>query len=265
MLVEIGQTLGAYRGKFALIGGAVPWLLLKHPEFPHIGTADVDLGLDPEALGDGEYAQLVESLQAQGYHQREDIRRFQLARTIDLKDGGDPIDVIVDFLMPRDAVVEKNNPPLIDEFAVQKADGADLALQFQELIAISGKMPKGGTNTVQIAIASIPALLAMKGFALNNRSKNKDAYDVYFCVRNYEGGVEALAEACRPILDTKEGQEGFSYINDKFDAFEGYGPTCVRHFLDGSDAMGDRTLDEWQQDAFGQVDALLKALELRSA
>ena len=29
---------------------------------PHVGTLDVDLTLDAEALGDGEYAQLVESL-----------------------------------------------------------------------------------------------------------------------------------------------------------------------------------------------------------
>ena len=62
VLVEIGQILGSYRGKFAVIGGAVPWLLLGEADMPHIGTLDVDLSLDAEALGDGEYAQLVESL-----------------------------------------------------------------------------------------------------------------------------------------------------------------------------------------------------------
>ena len=40
-------------------------------------------------------------------------------------DGGGPIDVIVDFLMPRDAEIVKNVPPLINEFAVQRASGAD--------------------------------------------------------------------------------------------------------------------------------------------
>ena len=28
VLVEIGQILGSYKGRFAVIGGAVPWLLL---------------------------------------------------------------------------------------------------------------------------------------------------------------------------------------------------------------------------------------------
>jgi hypothetical protein len=50
VLFEIGQILGSYRGKFAIIGGAVPWLLLDQEEMPHVGTLDVDLGLDAEAL-----------------------------------------------------------------------------------------------------------------------------------------------------------------------------------------------------------------------
>ena len=31
VLVEIGQILGSFKGKFAVIGGAVPWLLLSWP------------------------------------------------------------------------------------------------------------------------------------------------------------------------------------------------------------------------------------------
>ena len=29
VLLEIGQILGSFRGKFAVVGGAVPWLLLS--------------------------------------------------------------------------------------------------------------------------------------------------------------------------------------------------------------------------------------------
>jgi hypothetical protein len=72
VLVEIGQILGSFQGKFAVIGGAVPWLLLENDEMRHVGTLDVDLGLDAEALGDGEYATLVEALMGNGYRQRAD-------------------------------------------------------------------------------------------------------------------------------------------------------------------------------------------------
>ena len=265
VLVEIGQILGSFRGRFAVVGGAVPWLLLNNAEMPHVGTMDIDLSLDAEVLGDGEYATLVESLLGFGYEQRTDLKRFQLMRRLPAgEDGAPPIDIVVDFLMPRAAAVEKNDPPLVDNFAVQRADGADLALKFYKMVAIDGPMPAGGRNRVEIAIASIPALLAMKGFAINNRHKQKDAYDIYYCVRNYEGGAKALAEACQPLLEVEGGVAGYKWIAEKFDTADGYGPTCVRHFVENSHILGDRTADQWQQDAFGQVDAWLKALGLRA-
>ena len=97
VLLEIGQILGSFQGKFAVIGGAVPWLLLDNEEMPHVGTLDVDLGLDAEALGDGEYARLVETLMKHDYRQREDLRRFQLIRQIPATDGGDPGKLISDW------------------------------------------------------------------------------------------------------------------------------------------------------------------------
>lgn len=263
VLLEIGQILGSFRGKFAVVGGAVPWLILNNLDMPHVGTLDVDLGLHAEALGDGEYATLVEALMDQGYEQRQSLRRFQLVRSIRANDDGPSIDVVVDFLMPRDANIVKNTPPLIEDFAVQRADGADLATQFYQMVAIAGQMPNGGTNSVEIAVCSIPALLAMKGHAINNRHKQKDAYDIYYCIRNYNGGIEALAEACKPVMAHASGIAGFRYISGKFDSAEGYGPTSVRHFVEESHILGDRSADQWQIDAFGQVDAWLRAIGLR--
>ena len=208
VLIEIGQILGSFQGKFAVIGGAVPWLLLDQQDMPHVGTLDVNLGLDAEALGGGEYATLVEALQGHGYEQSKELKKFQLVRQITPRDGGGPVKVIVDFLMPRDAEIVRNTPPLISEFAVQRADGADLAMRFYQMVAITGPMPEGGTNQVEIAVCSIPALLAMKGYALNGRYKRKDAYDIYYCILNYPGGAEALAEVCSPFLSTPAAPKG---------------------------------------------------------
>lgn len=264
VLVEMGQILGAFKGKFAIVGGAVPWLLLGNEEMPHVGTLDVDVGLDAEALGDGEYATLVDSLLSHGYSQKRELRRFQLVRQVPARDDGPPIDVIVDFLMPRDAEIVKNVPPLINEFAVQRADGADLAMRFYQLVAIEGPMPSGGTNRVEIAVCSIPALLAMKGHAVEGRYKQKDAYDIYYCIRNYPGGPEALAETCKPLLEHASGAKGFGFIAGKFDAVDSFGPTCVRKFVEETKLLGDRSPEQWQQDAFGQVDAWLRCLGMRN-
>ena len=264
VLVEIGQTLGSYRGKFAVVGGAVPWLLLEESEMSHVGTADIDLSLDAEALAEDEqYAGLVEALHEQGYETREELRNFRMVRTIDPKDGGAPIDVIVDFLRPFDAVISKNKPPITTDFATQRAFGADLATHFYKMVAIEGDMPRGGKNTVLIAVASIPALLAMKGYALDGRTKQKDAYDVYYSIRNYPGGIDALVEECRPLMEHQSGIEGFRHVAAKFKHADDFGPTCVRNFVADSDIVGERSLDEWQQDAFGQVDAWANALGLR--
>ena len=263
VLIEIGQILGSFKGKFAVIGGAVPWLLLSQAEMPHVGTADVDLALHAEALGDGEYARLVELLQRQGYRQAADLRRFQLARTVLARDGGPSVDIVVDFLMPRDAVIAKSNPPLVSNFAVQRADGAELALNFYQMVAIDGGMPDGGRNLVSIAVASIPALLAMKGYAIAKRQKPKDAYDIYYCVLNYPGGVDGLVSATLPLLEVDIAKTGYRNIAGKFRTVDDYGPVCVRGFVDGSPLFGQRTPDQWQQDAFGQVDAWLVRLGLR--
>lgn len=264
VLIEVGQVLGSFRGKFAIIGGAVPWLLLDNEEMPHVGSMDVDISLDAEALGDGEYATLVQALMGHGYEQRTGFRRFQLVRTVEANDGGPPIDVVVDFLMPREVDIVKNSPPIVPDFAAQRADGAELATNFYQFVAIEGSMPDGGRNRVEIAVCSIPALLAMKGHALQNRLKQKDAYDIYYCVRNFEGGPDALAEACRPLLQHESAARGYAFIAEKFDRADGFGPDRVRRFVRDTDALADRTADQWQQDAFGQVDAWLRALGLRN-
>lgn len=263
VLLEMGQILGSFKGKFSIIGGAVPWLLLHNEAMPHVGTLDIDVSLDADALGDGEYATLVAALMAQGYRQRAYLRRFQLVRQVAAGDGGAAIDVVVDFLMPRDAAIAQHVPPLVSDFAVQRADGADLATRFHQLVAISGRMPDGGGNRVEIAVCTIPALLAMKGHALNGRHKQKDAYDIYYCVRNFPDGTEALAQACLPLLAHDSGALGFHHIAAKFDAVDGYGPTSVRRFVEDTLLLGERSPQQWQQDAFGQVDALLRAMCLR--
>ena len=263
VLVEIGQILGSFKGKFAVIGGAVPWLLSSESDMRHVGTVDVDLSLDAEALGDGEYVRLVKSLQDHRYRQRDGLHRFQLVRTVPSRDGGRDIDVVVDFLMPRHAEITKNTPPLVGNFAVQRADAVDLALKDYKMVPIDGEMPGGGRNYVHVPVASIPALLAMKGYAITNRMKSKDAYDIYFSVRNFPTGLDGLVAAATPFLEIGAAKKGYLQISDKFRSVDDFGPVSVWEFVKNSDAQGERTADQWRQDAFGQVDVWLTALGLR--
>ena len=74
----------------------------------------------------------------------------------------------------------------------------------------------------------------------NGRLKQKDAYDVYYCIRNYPGGIEALAAACQPLLAHDNAVNGYTFINAKFEMLESLGPTNVRKFVEDSQILGDR-------------------------
>jgi len=73
-----------------------------------------------------------------------------------------------------------------------------------------------------------------------------------------------LAEACRPLLAYESGERGFRYIDAKFATVDHFGPVCVRQFVEDSHILDGRTPAQWQQDAFGQIDAWLRALGIRT-
>jgi len=201
VLVELGQVLGAHRESIVVVGGAVPSLLLPQAKPGHVGTLDIDLDLDTDKLAEGGYADFIEMLDTAGYERNvEGLKPFQLRRTVDLNDGGEPIAVIVDLLMPRNARLTKNDPKLVEGLRVQGADGGEVALRHNLKLTIEGTMPDGRKNRVEMLVASIPALLVMKGYALVQRDKKKDAYDIYFCIRNFAGGPEVLAKECAALL-----------------------------------------------------------------
>jgi hypothetical protein len=262
VLIELGQVLGAYRQKFVIVGGAVPWLLMPNVRPSHIGTLDVDLNLSPEALSEGEYATLIESLENAGYERGiDDLKPFQLRRWVHLDEGA-PIPILVDLMMPDDAKTRKNRPPLVDGLRVIAASGGRVALDHFVTHHFDGKMPDGRNNAVDLLVASIPAFLVMKGYALIGRDKKKDAYDIYFSVRNFDGGPLALAEVCQALLADETVAMGYRNIASKFRHEDDFGPQTVKAFLAESQALGNMTAEQIQIDAFMQVRAWLRALNL---
>lgn len=262
VLIELGQILGAYRNKFVIVGGAVPWLLLPKASPKHIGTLDIDLDLNPRALANGEYATLVETLEANGYERgKNGLKPFQLRRWVKMDDG-EPVGVLVDLLMPRGAIGDRNEEKLLAGFRAQGTDGGDVALSHCISQKLDGKMPDGRNNEVELLVATIPALLVMKGYALVGRDKKKDAYDIYFSVRNFNGGPVALAAECTKLMGENVARTGYENIAGKFRYQDDFGPKTVRLFLEESAELGEMSPEQVQTDAFMQVSALLRAIGL---
>lgn len=212
-------------------------------------------------MSDGQYADLIELLEHSGYKRGEGLKPFQLKRIVKVDDQ-EAIDVIIDLLIPREANLEKNKPQIVSGLRVQGADGGGLALTHNVVREIEGTMPDGKKNKVELLVASIPALLVMKGYALVGRKKFKDAYDIYFSVRNYKGGPVALAQECVKLLQDPVAQKGYQNIAGKFRDKDDYGPVTVRQFLEEAKSFADVASDEIQTDAFMQVAAFLRELKL---
>ena len=83
----------------------------------------------------------------------------------------------------------------------RKVRGCDLAFKMASKVSIDGMLPDGGKDSVTIRVASVVPFLLMKGIALNERLKEKAAYDIYYCLRNYPGGLDALVEEFRPHVN----------------------------------------------------------------
>jgi hypothetical protein len=176
------------------------------------------------------------------------VKVFQLRRRVCIE-AHEPVAVIIDLLMPREAKIARNKPPLLARFAVQKADGAGVAMRSFVQHCLDGTMPDGRPNTVELRVASIPAFLVMKGYALAGCDKRKDAYDIYFSVRQFDGGPVALAQECRPLLQDHVALGGYQRIAEKFATEGAFGPTTVRQFLADSNALGSMSVEQVQLDA----------------
>jgi hypothetical protein len=208
---------------------------------------------------------LVKTLERAGYDRDiEGLKPFQFLKLVDIHDGGDPVPVIVDLLAPKDVKLKGSKPQLVEGLRVQQVDGCGVALRNHTNKEIKGNMPDGRPNTVELPIASIPALLVMKGYALCGRDKMKDAYDIYYSVRNYPGGAAKLGDDCKPLLEDPIAVEGFRLLASKFTGREDFGPATVRKFLEeAAPEFTDMEPEQIQTDAFGQVDAFLRVLRIR--
>jgi len=252
-MTEVWQVLGEYRDSMVLIGGWVPDLLLPGAVPPHTGSLDVDVLLDPGPLREEDrYAELVELLKRLDYQLTD--KPFKLAKAVQV-DEGEPIFVEVDFLLPRKPKTKRGK--VMPDFRAIEADGARFALGHREALTFNGRMPDGRQNTITIQVASLPAFIVMKAYALDGRDKLKDAYDLYFCLKNAVEGPKGLARLLRPDLENPEVRRALEILTSKFSTPDDYGPSSVAMFLDPKDPDERRFV---ARDAHGLMKAFLDVL-----
>ena len=99
----------------------------------------------------------------------------------------------------------------------------------------------------------------MKAQALKGRLKEKDAYDIYYCVRQYPGGHSKLVKAFESFPSNKLIDEGLQILREKFASPEHVGPVFVADFYGEIDQDAREII---QRDAYERVKALLESLSI---
>jgi hypothetical protein len=254
VLIDLGQVLASFEDCLVLVGGWVPSLLLNEAPEPHSGSIDVDLALNTVKLGEGRYAQLIESL-LKTRRYKKGTEAFRLFTMVDLEDGESPIRVDVDFLKSAEPKTKKNKPKLIPGFRPLDADGCADVFSNPEILVIPGQMIKGQRNQVRLRVASIADFLVMKSYALAKRDKPKDAYDICYCLDHYLKGMKQLAQIWKRRLESRSIQDALSILRDKFSALDQYGPSQVVDFYN-SPSREEREMQARR--AFELVQAFLK-------
>jgi hypothetical protein len=195
----------------------VPELIF--PGRGHIGSLDVDLALDERRIHADGYNSIRQRLLDHGYtqsglhsgvfHKRLPGRQGSVTVKLDLVTGQPP---------------DQPSPALIQDLHIGRLRGIELALDHTDTITLQGELPSGVRNVVSARVAAVPSFLCTKAFALNERKKPKDAYDVYFCLRHFAGGPRSLAHACAPLLQHPRGTEAMHILGQKFATLTSIGP-----------------------------------------
>jgi hypothetical protein len=88
---------------------------------------------------------------------------------------------------------------LVQDLSLGRLRGVGLAFEHAMRMTLTGVMPDGSEHSVQARVVDVPAFLCLKAFALSERVKPKDAYDVFFCLRHYRNGPGALGAAAAEL------------------------------------------------------------------
>ena len=253
VLIEVLNVLGGYREGLVVIGGWVPELMF--PQQGHVGSLDVDLAVDGRRIPPSAYDTIPSRLSAAGYRQAAPgagVFRKQVG-------ASGCVTVKLDLVSSHDrGTPAADGGAAVHGLNLGRLRGVQLAFDDAVGMTLRGTLPDGTENTVQARVAGVPAFLCMKAFALSERLKPKDAYDISFCLRHFPGGPAALAKAAQPLMTCSDGRAAREILREKFRSVQSVGPQWAADVAGGQG--GDReTIARDAYERFQRFDAGLDA------
>lgn len=254
----VATKLGDLMDELVVIGGLVPSLLIDQDHLQpgtdaHVGTMDLDVGLTLALLDEGRYRTLTERLRRAGFEQ-------------DVNEHGNPTrqswkiekieKVTVDFLIQPSLPGDRGGKlrDIEPDFAAIIAPGLHLAFRDRIQVTLDGQTILGEKAKRNVWVCGPGAYVVLKSIAFRLRGENKDAYDLYYLVRNFGKGLEDVALRIRPFLNDESAQQAIGYLKDDFQDPDSTGPRRVAEFITGAPD------DAIQSDVVGFIGELLQQL-----
>jgi hypothetical protein len=217
---------------------------------PHVGTTDLDVVIGVAVVNDDEavYTKLQQELVKAGFSPAVEDgveKSYAWERRVN------GIRVVLEFFCPLEEGGEpgrlRRNPggQAGSKISALQMKGAELAAEDCELIPLEGEiLDFGGRREVEVKVVRILPFLALKAFAILDRNKEKDAYDVVWTLNAFPpGGPKSAAESAREsaLRDHPEILEGIEALRHGFLELDSAGPSnYARFFLGARDEPEER-------------------------
>jgi len=264
VLLELATALRVHRNALVLVGGWVPYFLIRKywgSHADHVGSIDIDLAVDFRQVSEAEYRGIVALLRERGYSPKDDVSMpFEFIRVIPREGGLGPVEIAVDFLSGEyGGTARGHRHQRAGDLLARKARGCDVVFDHRWLLSLEGRLPLGAETQCDLWVADLVGCLTTKGIAMASRYKEKDAYDIYMVTCNHPSGPRGAAEEVAPNLRYPLVQEGLAGIRQHFASPQKTGPQWVADFY--GETAGEAR-DRRVTDAYMRVSEFLRVLGL---
>lgn len=250
ILIELSNLFHEYKDDIRVVGGWVPDLMF--PGEGHIGSVDVDMLINHLTLQDAGYQNMALILKRNGYREHPD-KYFSFVKNVEIDGISYPVDVDILAGMYGGTTLKKKSQHVQGVKAL-KATGGNFAFDFAgQEVCVEARRPDGAVDVAHVNVVAVVPYLIMKAAAMG-RGKAKDAYDIYFLIRHYHGGVKKLAEEFSGLTQLQIVGNMKQKLQEKFASADHAGPKDVADFLD---LLDEDDADIVKRDVFEQIQALL--------
>jgi hypothetical protein len=231
----VATRLGDYMDDVVIVGGLVPSLLIDDDSLPigadkHVGTMDLDIGLNLAIFEDSRYQAITDRLRNAGFVQDINKQGNQTRQRWKIEASEK---VAVDFLIPPGTPEDIGGTikDIEKDFAALITPGLRIAFIDRRKILLTGKTLFGGKASRNIWVCGPGAFVVLKALAFRSRGENKDAYDLYYFIRNFGAGIGDIATALKPLINEAEVKQTLNILEYDFAVHDSIGPVQVAQFL----------------------------------